>query len=232
MGTLVRVLTAGIGYFCVATLLAQAGMVGYLWSQGWLDQSKLASIIGVLQHGQLPGDAARPSAASQQAGGVSLEDIESAQSVRLRQFELREQATDNVLKQVRFETEQLTLEKERFDRVYESFKTQLGQDRVTAITRGSENARLLLESIKPKQSKELIMAMLDADEIDEVVTLFGAMPIAKRAKIAAEFKTEEETKKLDEILRRIRKGLPESDIIDETQQALDQPTNEEQGTGS
>ena len=42
--------------------------------------------------------------------------------------------------------------------------------------------------------------------------MFEAMPIAKRAKIAAEFKTEEETKKLDEILRRIRKGLPDAAV--------------------
>jgi hypothetical protein len=225
MGTLLRVLTAGFAYFCIATLLAQAGMLAWLWSQGWLDRQRLTQIAIVAREGSLP------SSTGQQASdpapvSITLADIEAARSVRLRQFELREQAAHNVLKQVRFETEQLTQAKDRFDRVYEKFKEQLGQDRVTAVTRGSENARLLLESIRPKQSKELIMEMLKADEIDEVVTLFGAMPIAKRAKIAAEFKTEEETKKLDEIVRRIRQGLPDADVIDQTQQALEQPVDE------
>ncbi len=146
--------------------------------------------------------------------------------MRLRQFEVREQAAQNVLQQVRFEMDALTKKKERFDQLYTTFKEQLGQDKVTAVARGSENARLLLESVKPKQSKELIMAMIKADEIDEVVTLFGAMPITKRAKIAAEFKDEEENKKLDEILRRIRRGLPDADIIERTQQALEQSADE------
>jgi hypothetical protein len=226
IGNLLRLITAAFAYFCMATLIAQAGMLSWLWSKGLLDRERVAQVATLVRDGELP-SAARPKAASQAASEtVTLADVEAARSVRLRQFELREQATHNVLKQVRFETEQLSKEKERFDRVYESFEKQLGKDRVTAITQGNENARLLLESIKPKQSKELIMEMLKADEIDEVVILFGAMPIAKRAKIAAEFKSEEETGKLDEIVRRIRQGLPDTAIIDQTRQTLAAPTTE------
>lgn len=225
MGTLLRVLGAGFAYFCIATLLAQASMLGYLWSQGWLDRHKLAQISTLVRDGELPRAAAPPAASDGTVATVTLADLEATRGVRLRQFELREQATQNVLTQVRFETDQLTQAKDRFDRVYETLLRQLGKDKVTAITQGNENARLLLESIKAKQSKELIMEMLKADEIDVVVTLFGAMPIAKRAKIAAEFKTEEETKKLDEILRRTRQGLPDSAIIEQTRKALEQPAD-------
>jgi hypothetical protein len=223
MGTLLRVLGASIAYFCIATLLAQAAMLGYLSSKGWLDRQRLSLAAAVLRDGELPKAAPSLAASDGTAASVTLADIEAARAMRLRQFELREQATQNVLAQVRFETDQLTQAKERFDRVYQKLQEQLGKDKVTAITRGNENARLLLESIKPKQSKELIMEMLKADEIDVVVTLFDAMPIAKRAKIAAEFKTEEETKKLDEILRRTRQGLPDTAIIEETRKALEQP---------
>ena len=216
-----RILGAGIAYFCIATVLAQGALFGYLWSRGILNQEKLTQMAWVAR-GESPGGKRNADKHDAPKATVTLADIEASRSLRLRQLELREQAAHNVLKQVRFETEDLTITKERFDRVYEAFKKQLGQDKVAAIARGNENARLLLESIKPKQSKELIMEMLKADEIDEVVTLFEAMPIAKRAKIAAEFKTEEETKKLDEILRRIRKGLPDSALIEQTQQSLDQ----------
>lgn len=226
IGNLLRLLTAGFAYFCMATLIAQAGMVSWLWSKGLLDRERIAQVATLVRDGELPSPARSKAATPSAAETVTLADVDAARSMRLRQFELREQATHNVLKQVRFETEQLAKEKDRFDRVYEQFEKQLGKDRVTAITQGSENARLLLESIKPKQSKELIMEMLKADEIDEVVILFGAMPIAKRAKIAAEFKTEEETKKLDEILRRIRQGLPDATIIDQTRQTLAQPPTE------
>jgi hypothetical protein len=226
MGTLVRILGAGFVYFCTATLLAQIALVGYFWSQGWLNRGKVAQVAAFVRGGELPGLTRKSGSADAPPSSINLSDIESARAVRLRQFEVREQAAQNVLQQVRFEMDALTKKKERFDQLYATFKEQLGQDKVTALARGNENARLLLESVKPKQSKELIMEMIKADEIDEVVTLFGAMPITKRAKIAAEFKTEEETKKLDEILRRIRRGLPDADIIERTQQALEQSADE------
>jgi hypothetical protein len=50
------------------------------------------------------------------------------------------------------------------------------------------------------------------------------MPIAKRAKIVAEFKEEAETQKMDEIIRRIRQGLPDSAIIEKTQEQLGEST--------
>lgn len=226
IGKLLRLLTAGFACFCMATIIAQAGMLAWLSSKGLLGREKIAQVATLIREGELPSTRHAQAASAEAPPTVTLADIEAARSLRLRQFELREQATNNVLTQVRFETEQLAREKDRFDRVYESFEKQLGKDRVTALTQGNENARLLLESIKSKQSKELIMEMLKADEIDEVVMLFGAMPIAKRAKIAAEFKTEEELKKLDEIVRRIRQGLPDAAIIDQTRQSLAQPATE------
>lgn len=226
IGKLLRLLTAGFAYFCMATLIALVGMIAFLSSKGLLGREKIAQIATLIREGELPAATRAQAASADAPPTVTLSDIEAARSMRLRQFELREQATNNVLAQVRFETEQLAREKDRFDRVYESFEKQLGKDRVTALTQGNENARLLLESIKSKQSKELIMEMLKADEIDEVVILFGAMPIAKRAKIAAEFKTEEELKKLDEIVRRIRQGLPDAAIIEQTRQSLAQPATD------
>lgn len=226
IGKLLRLLTAGFAYFCMATIIAQAGMVAFLSSKGLLGRERVAQVATLIREGELPAAARAPATPAETRPTVTLADIDAARSMQLRQFELREQATNSVLTQVRFETEQLAREKDRFDRVYESFEKQLGKDRVTALAQGNENARLLLESIKSKQSKELIMEMLKADEIDEVVVLFGAMPLAKRAKIAAEFKTAEEIKKLDEIVRRIRQGLPDAAIIDETRQSLAQPATE------
>jgi hypothetical protein len=226
MGTLLRVLGAGCAYFCIATLLAQATMLGYLWWSGSLDRQKLVQLVTVARAGELARPAASRGGSEESAATLTLADIEAARAVRLLQLELREQAAENVLSQVRFETERLSQARERFDRVHEKLLEQLGKDEVAAITQGNENARLLLESVKPKQSKELIMEMLKADEIDEVVTLLGAMPIAKRAKIAAEFKTEEETRKLDEILRRTRQGLPDTAVIEQTRKALEQPAAE------
>jgi hypothetical protein len=154
---------------------------------------------------------------------TSAADRQTARDSQFRLLELREQSLESRMRQVQFEQRNLTNEKKRFELDKLGFERRLGADKLTAITAGNENARLLLESVKPKQSKELIMQMLMADEIEAVVTLFSSMPISKRAKIAAEFKTEEETKKLDEILRRIRLGQPDVDLINEALDRLKQP---------
>jgi hypothetical protein len=225
MSRMLRALGAILAWFCIATLLAQAAMLAFLWNSGRLDRPKVARLAAVLQGIEVPaaGPSSQPSAQAAAVTTVSLSEIESARATRFRQLELREQSLQNALKQIRFETKNFTVEKERFDRVYSSFKEQLSKDKVDALTKGSENARLLLESIKPKQSKELIVKMLEAEETEAVVALLEAMPIAKRAKIAAEFKTEEESLKLSEILRRIRQGLPDAAIIDEAARQLEQP---------
>lgn len=226
MRAMLRFLGALLAYFCIATVLAQGIMLGFLWSSGRTDANRLARAAAALQGIDLVAPTPKPGGGHDEplVRTVSLGDIDQQRATRLRQLELREQSLLNGLKQIRFERDKLTEERDRFERVYDKFSEQLAKDKVDAVTRGSENARLLLESIKPKQAKELIMKMLEAEEIEQVVIMFGAMPIAKRAKIAAEFKSEEEAQKLDEIVRRIRQGLPDAAIIEDAQRQLQPPT--------
>ena len=65
--------------------------------------------------------------------------------------------------------------------------------------------------------------MIDKQEMNEVVTILVAMPIAKRAKIVSEFKTPDELQKLDEMLRLIRQGVPEVNLIDKTRSQIGEP---------
>ena len=50
------------------------------------------------------------------------------------------------------------------------------------------------------------------------------MTDSKRAKILAEFKTPEETKKIEDVLRLIRKGVPEAPLAQQTLEKL-RPAN-------
>ena len=219
MVRMIRLLGAVVAYFCIATVLGALLGIGFGWSTGRLDQAKVARLAAVLQNMDL-----RPAISPVQDDAVPavnlVADREAARSAQFRGLELREQALENRLKQVRFEKQKLDEEKKRFELDKLGFERRLGAEKLTAIAAGNENARLLLESVKPKQSKELILKMLQADEIEAVVTLFSAMPITKRAKIAAEFESEEETKKLDEILRRIRLGQPDVGLLDEALERL------------
>ncbi len=70
--------------------------------------------------------------------------------------------------------------------------------------------------------------MLDRDEIDEVVLILGDMTDSKRAKILGEFKTEEEGKKISEVLRLLRQGDPMASMAEETLEQL--PRNQAAGS--
>ena len=91
-----------------------------------------------------------------------------------------------------------------------------------AIATNVENARLILESIKPKQAKEQIVLMIKDGQMKDVVALLTPMPVTKRAKIITEFKTPEEAKMVAELLDLIREGVPEAPLVDETKKQLSQ----------
>jgi len=69
----------------------------------------------------------------------------------------------------------------------------------------------------------LLAQMLQQKELDDVVTLMTTMSDGKRAKIIAEFKTPEEIKQMDEILRRVRQGQPGAGAAENTQKQLQPP---------
>ena len=62
--------------------------------------------------------------------------------------------------------------------------------------------------------------MMQANEQDDVVAILSAMPIGKRAKIIGEFKTDDESKKLEVILDLIRRGVPDVKVVNRTEEQV------------
>ena len=82
--------------------------------------------------------------------------------------------------------------------------------------------------MQPKQSKDQLMKMLaepktpTSDPIEEVVRILKAVQLDKRKKILSEFKTPEEIEKLHEILRVIRIGGSDTQLLEDTRKQLQQ----------
>lgn len=225
IGRLIRRLGALIALVCVATVVAQAVVAGYLWKQG-LDASRLRQASSALQ-GKLP-DAAAAVAAEPPPPAPDVEEIDAARSLKLRDLELREESLRLALDQMTFERGRVAGERGQVETIKRSFETQLAEAGAAAAAASEENVRSLWENMKPKQVKEQILLLLDDDALEQVVARLAAMPIVKRAKIAGEFKTDEEQQKLSEILERMGEGEPETAIIDEAQRQL-QPTDAARG---
>lgn len=211
---------AAVAYFCTGTVLAQAIMLLYLLATGYLTGDKFARIAAVLR-----GDDAAPAAAGappgpSDASGVSLADLAQARAAQSRDYELREQSLRNALADLNFQRTKLAQDISRYNQQRTSFETQLASQRQTLSSESQDNAVQTLQNLKPKQAKDQLLRMVDAGEVQSAVNLLVAMSVNKRAKVAGEFKTEEEGRKLAEILKLIREGHPELTLIDETQARL------------
>jgi hypothetical protein len=222
MKKLFGAMSAAFVYFCIGQTLALFVLVGALVAKGLLTHDKLEQIAAVMQGVDLREvtesiDEARAKAKLPQP---SLQDVAAARALKSRDLELREQELRNQLNLIRQEQSKLTSEADRYQKVQTDFEVRLKNLREGVIATNLENARIILENMKPKQAKEQIQRMLTDGEMKQAVSLMSAMPVEKRAKIVTEFKTDKESEELAEMLRLIRAGEPEVTLIDETQKNL------------
>ena len=126
----------------------------------------------------------------------------------------------------REELDKIVDEKKRVQSVRDDLQATLDGLASSATAAGMQNVVETLQSLKPKQAKELIKQRLDKGETDVVVKLLLGMSDSKRAKIIAEFKQGQGNDKVDqigEVLNRIRLGQPAAEMIDDTGKKLQPP---------
>ena len=208
--------------FCAATLLAQLIIVAYFSATWQLNREKVVQMLAIAQGIDL--FAARQEAESDEEQippeEPSYQDWMERRATMFRDVELREQALENALAQLKTDRQQLAQDRNAAEQLQTSFQTELLALQQSAEVEGRQTVARILESIKPAQAKDQVLEMLDNEEIDEVVLLLRDMSDSKRAKIITEFKTPEENEKISEVLRLIRQGEPQSSLVS---QALGQP---------
>lgn len=224
IGRLLGGMLAFFAYFCIGTVLAEAIIVGVLASKWHIDRERFLHMIAAAQGIDLtPPKVEAPKLPKEESSEqVSIEQVLDARATKVRDLELREQALKNGADQLRFEQSKLADERLAFQRTKTAFDGNLTAIQKQATDGGWDETRRVLVAAKPKQAKELIVQMLEKKELDAVVALMTPMPDNRRAKIIAEFKTPDEMKKIDEILREIRRGDPLTGMTANTRQQLDQ----------
>lgn len=222
IGRMIGVVAALIAAICVATVAAEALLLGFLYSRGRLDVPTVLRVVaaanGIEMLATRPVEGQSPDSGEE----VSLEAMARARALKSRDLELREQSLGENLAVTKIEYNKLIEEKDRYERIKTAFRAQLDELRGGVLANNRETARLILENMKPKQAKDQILRMVKDGEVNDVVMLLSLMPTAKRAKIIGEFKTDDESQTLAEVLKLIREGVPETKLIDETEKAIDQ----------
>jgi hypothetical protein len=226
-----KLFSGTILYFCVATVVAQAGAVGYLASQGVLTKKKLFNALAALYGVDLHEIEKTTNAEHQPPPHEqpAFDEVLKKRAILARDLDLRETAVDKALVDVRALMAQLKTERERYDQLKQQFDARLAQLEQVFTDNSLQEVQRTLEVMQPKQAKDQILRMLDEATPAErervqrdVVTILKSMPLDKRKKILTEFKTEEEAEKLYEILKQIREGVPDTTLVRETRAQLAQ----------
>jgi hypothetical protein len=191
----------------VGTILAQLIIAGYAASQGYVDKQKVSDMLAVARGAKLASAADKTTdAKAKPAQMMSIEELDQRRTTMTRHLELREQSVQNALAQIASEREKLLKERQTYEMLVADFRKLKETTESQQLAKGQEDTRAILENLKPKQAKDLILRMIAADEKEEVVAMLSAMPISKQVKILGEFKAEDELKKIDDILRLLRQG--------------------------
>lgn len=219
MGKLLSMLGALILYLSLGTILAECAAVGYLWSSGYLSPEKLTEIDAVMRD-FTPSEVKAAAKAQREAPLPSVDQVARARALAQRDLELREQTLRQRNEQIKIDQIKLRDELNRYTQMKDGFAAELAQLHDATTEASSEQARVVLENVKAKQAKDQLIRMIDSGEMDAAIKLFNAMSVGKRAKISTEFKSEDEAKKLAEMLKKIRQGEPDLPVIDAAQDRL------------
>ncbi|WP_432799458.1 hypothetical protein [Poriferisphaera sp. WC338] len=221
---MIRLLGVAIIIALILNTLALAGLIGWLGFSGRLDRDRVDQVVSLFEMtiedqaaaeaAQLAEaeeilkktqEAARLEAASRGphsfAQRLNEEGVASEVAVARLERLNREKADLHRLLQLdkqMIEQQRSALKKER-----EAFAEDIKQQAASSKDEDFQRTVQMLTKLKPKQSKEIFLRMLDAGELDQAVDYLNAMPTRVSGKILSEFKTAPEISQMKVLLDRM-----------------------------
>ena len=196
--------------------LAVAGGVGYLFKSGHLDKSRLSTIKEILFPPPPPAvTVATGASASTQpslqldellkkaAGRSAEEQVEFLQrsfDSRMAELDLRARQLNDQQHAIDFGRQRLATDRTSLEAEKKQLKAAEDQAAVQASDQGFQDSLQLYSSMPTKQVKTIFMSLSD----ETMMRYLEAMPPKTAAKIAKEFKTPDETDRIQKVLERMR----------------------------
>jgi hypothetical protein len=223
LGTLIVAVSIG-------TTVTLVVLLAMLWWKGVLADERVLAMLAALQGIKAAPPIETTNVVNTDAEQPSPSQIREARLRASLDLDLRESAIDKSLADLRTLEKALQTESSRLDGWKKSFDKRLSDLQSAATDTALLEVQRTLEAIQPKQAKEQILLMLKEpattsdDPMQDIVTIFKAMPLDKRRKILAEFKTTEEVEQLADILQQIRLGEPDAGLLRDARGQLQQPS--------
>ena len=224
IGKLLGMLVTLVAAACVATVIAAVVLIAF-YARSWkVDHDRFVQAVAILQ-GKSPESLLPPPPPKKESDSEqpAYDQFLAAQGLKARDLEQRELTVRANIQQFQEELNKIVEERKRVQSVRDDLQAKLDDLNTSAAAAGTENVLQTLQTVKPKQAKDLLQLRLDKGDIDVVVKLLTDMSDSKRSKIIAEFKTETEMEQIGEVLDRIRQGQPTAEMVDETGKKLQPP---------
>ncbi len=211
------------GAFCVATVLAQCIVLGLSAYRGNLTKDTILQGFALLNGIDITGQRLQKAIQdAREAPMPSYEDVAEMRAQKSLNLDMRERSIKLAKEQLEAKQRELQMQITNFDNRKDAFYSKLDE-----LTKGLEDASLkdvrrTLESLSPEQSKDQLLKFIKDGQLRDVVAIVKGMPTDKSKKIFGEFVGPEETEKLNEILKELRKGEPTAGLIE---QARNQPAS-------
>jgi hypothetical protein len=206
---LVAALSAAFAYGAVATVAAQAALLSLLWSDGALTPQKIRKYAAIMYGFDLattPLEDGTPTAERPAERKRTREEILAERVQASAVLSTRQEAVGISTMDIHGLVQQLSTKRERYEIVKQGFDDLLEQLENDVRTTAIQRVQATLEILQPKQSKDLMMAMLEDqsvagdDVLGDVLSIIRGLPQDKVKKIFGEFKTEAERAELHRIL--------------------------------
>ncbi len=214
-------------YLSIATILAEAGGLVVCWAKGNLTKDTMLQVMAVAHDVDLPTLRRRQERASMLVPPVyvSMEEVENARNAAALDLSMREMAIDKGLLDILEISEQFNLQWAEYKQVKDDFDWEFEKLRKGAADEAVKDVQRQLESLSPKLAKVQILKIMDDPlssqdaALQFIVAVMKRMPVKNRKRIIEEFRVED-SERLHEILRQIRKGEPDVSLFRETRRKL------------
>lgn len=210
--------------FCVATVLAQAIILGMAGVRGNLSKDTFLKGLALLNGIDITGDELQKMLDDYRSVPVpTYEEVVAERAKLTLDLEMREDSVARMLKDVTEKLDSLKTTEAAFSRRLEEFYTMLDREKANLLSESLQNVKRTIEAIAPDQAKVQLLKLYENGQKEDVIAILKAMPIDKQKKIVGEFEGEEEVEQLNEILRMILQGEPTATLLDDAREQNNAP---------
>ena len=201
--------------FCVATVMAEALGLMFLWSRGQLSSDTLNEI-----HVALAGEGQFADEAGEEADHIqpSNEDIMNERTFRIIGLSSREEELDTLKSMVDASADDLSVQQEQFKNQQEEFEQRLADLNDSITSESADQGRGILLAMSPADA----VAHLMQSETENNIVLLKGMSEKAIAKILQQFVKgdNDQQKRGREIFEAISRGEPLISSIEEMNEKL------------